>query len=476
MHKKTWHGFYFNIYQYKNFEKYILISFIFSLSVKMNYINFVKYNFMVLFFVFSIMFILSNNSYKTFAQLDTNNFHYQYYLDEENIHIPDQFIIYLKDNSNNNFNTLDPEEFYETELKNTGTELLYTYNYVTKGLAIKIPDENVLEILKRNPNVEYIGQDMIVSIFSNQKVFTQINHQELPMGIDRVDGDLSPTRNNINSINADIAVLDTGIDLDHEDLNVYQQISFIPNTNSADDDHGHGTHIAGIAAAKNNELGTVGIAPGARLWAVKVLEETGIGDMSTLVKGLDYVAENADQIDVAVLSLGCECKSNALDIAVNNVVNLGVTLVVAAGNDGTNAETFSPANNPNVITVSAIVDTDGKCGGNGQSTSYGQDDTLATFSNYGDIVDISAPGVEIFSTYKSNSYTSLSGTSMAAPHVAGAAALYKSIHQDATPSEIKNHLVNSGTELSDFCDGNGHGYFSADKDNFNEPLLYLGKD
>lgn len=442
----------------------------------MNYINFVKYNFIVLLFVFSIMFILSNSSYTAFAKLDTNNFHYQYYLDEENIHIPNQFIIYLKDNSNNNFNTLDPEEFYETELKNTGTELLYTYNYVTKGLAIKIPDENILEILKRNPNVEYIGQDMIVSIFSNQKVFTQINHQELPMGIDRVDGDLSPTRNNINLINADIAVLDTGIDLDHEDLNVYQQVSFIPNTNSADDDHGHGTHIAGIAAAMDNELGTIGIAPGARLWAVKVLEGTGIGDMSTLVKGLDYVAENADQIDVAVLSLGCECKSNALDIAVNNVVNLGVTLVVAAGNDGKNAKTFSPANNPNVITVSAIVDTDGKCGGNGQSTSYGQDDTLATFSNYGDIVDISAPGVEIFSTYKSNSYASLSGTSMAAPHVAGAAALYKSTHQDASPSEIKNHLVNSGTEFSDFCDGNGHGYFSADKDNFNEPLLYLGKD
>lgn len=442
----------------------------------MNYRNFVKYNFIVLFFVFSIMFILSNDSYKTFAQLDTNNFHYQYYLDDENIHIPDQFIIYLKDNGNNNFNTLDPEEFYETELKNTGTELLYTYNYVTKGLAIKIPNENVLEILKRNPNVEYIGQDMIVSIFSNQKVFTQLNHQELPRGIDRVDGDLSSARNNINSINADIAVLDTGIDLDHEDLNVYQQVSFIPNTNSADDDHGHGTHIAGIAAAKDNSLGTVGIAPGARLWAVKVLEGTGIGDMSTLVKGLDYVAENADQIDVAVMSLGCECKSNALDIAVNNVVDLGVTLVVAAGNDGTNANTFSPANNPNVITVSAIVDTDGKCGGNGHSTSYGQDDTLAKFSNYGDIVDISAPGVEIFSTYKSNSYTSLSGTSMAAPHVAGAAALYKSTHQDATPIEIKNHLVNSGTELSDLCDGNGHGYFSADKDNFNEPLLYLGKD
>lgn len=442
----------------------------------MNYINIVKYNFIVLFFFFSTVFLLLNGLNDTFSQLDTNNFQYQYYLDEKNIKIPDQFIIYLKDNGNNDFNSLNPEEFYETELKNTGTELLYTYNYVTKGLAIKIPDEDILELLERNPDVEYIGQDMIVSIFSHQKIHTQLNHQQLPVGIDRVDGDLSPTRANINSINVDIAVLDTGIDLDHNDLNVYQQVSFIPNTNSADDDHGHGTHIAGIAGAKDNSFGTVGIAPDARLWAIKVLEGTGVGDMSTLIKGLDYVAKNSEQIDVAVLSLGCECKSNALDIAVNNVVNSGVTLVVAAGNDGKNAETFSPANNPNAITVSAIVDTDGKCGGKGQNTFYGKDDTLATFSNYGNVVDISAPGVEIFSTYKSGSYASLSGTSMAAPHVAGAAALYINTHQNASPSDIKNHLISSGTKLSDFCDGNGHGYFSADRDIFNEPLLYIGND
>lgn len=442
----------------------------------MNYINIVKYNFIVLFFFFSTIFLLTNDLNEIVAQLDTNDFQYQYYLDERNIKIPDQFIIYLKDNPNNDFNSLNPEEFYETELKNTGTELLYTYNYVAKGLAIKIPDEHVLELLKRNPDVEYIGQDMFVSIFSHQKISTQLNHQQLPVGIDRVDGDLSPSRTNINPINVDIAVLDTGIDLDHNDLNVYQQVSFIPNTNSADDDHGHGTHIAGIAGAKDNSFGTVGIAPDARLWAIKVLEGTGVGDMSTLIKGLDYVAKNAEQIDVAVLSLGCECKSNALDIAVNNVVNSGVTLVVAAGNDGKNAETFSPANNPNAITVSAIVDTDGKCGGRGHNTFYGEDDTLATFSNYGNVVDISAPGVEIFSTYKSGSYASLSGTSMAAPHVAGAAALYINTHQNASPSDIKNHLVSSGTKLSDFCDGNGHGYFSADRDTFNEPLLYIGND
>ena len=329
--------------------------------------------------------------------------------------------------------------------------------------------DKVLEQLKNNPSVVYIGNDRKISTF----VDTQIENQVIPQSVDRVDGE---SLNNINSnfVDADIAILDTGIDLDHADLNVFHERSFIPGTINADDDHGHGTHLAGVAAAKDNSFGVVGIAPGARLWAIKVLESSGTGEISTLIKGLDYINQKPNQVDVAVLSLGCECESGALDIAIHNSIKAGITIVVAAGNEGKNARTFTPANNPEVITVSAIADTDGKCGGKGLASPYGADDMLASFSNYGDVVDISAPGVDIYSTFKSNSYTKLTGTSMAAPHVAGAAALYKSSHPEASPQDVKNYLVTSGTHLSDLCNGNGHGYFAGDKDSFHEPLLYIG--
>ena len=323
--------------------------------------------------------------------------------------------------------------------------------------------------MKNNPSVVYIGNDRKISTFIN----THIENQIIPESVDRVDGE---SLNNINSnfVDADIAILDTGIDLDHADLNVFHERSFIPGTINADDDHGHGTHLAGVAAAKDNSFGVVGIAPGARLWAIKVLDSSGTGEISTLIKGLDYINQKPNQVDVAVLSLGCECESGALDIAIHNSVKAGITIVVAAGNEGKDARTFTPANNPEVITVSAIADTDGKCGGKGLASPYGADDMLASFSNYGDVVDISAPGVDIYSTFKSNSYTKLTGTSMAAPHVAGAAALYKSSHPEASPQDVKNYLVTSGTHLSDLCNGNGHGYFAGDKDSFHEPLLYIG--
>jgi subtilisin len=389
------------------------------------------------------------------------------YLESINI-IPNQFIIYLQDNKEES-NSIDPVEFYNSELKDTGTELLYVYYDVVKGLAIKIPNEKVLEQLKNNPLVAYIGNDRKISAF----IDTHAENQVIPESVDRVEDGASLNNINSNFVDADIAILDTGIDLDHADLNVFHERSFIPGTINADDDHGHGTHLAGVAAAKDNSFGIVGIAPGARLWAIKVLESSGMGEISTLIKGLDYINQHQNQVDVAVLSLGCECESGALDIAINNSIKAGITIVVAAGNEGKDAGTFTPANNPEVITVSAIADTDGKCGGNGPSTPYGADDMLASFSNYGDVVDISAPGVDIYSTFKSNSYTTLTGTSMAAPHVAGAAALYISLHPEASPNNVKSYLITSGTNLSDLCNGNGHGYFTGDKDNFHEPLLYI---
>ena len=174
------------------------------------------------------------------------------------------------------------------------------------------------------------------------------------------------SNNNNPTVNADIAILDTGIDLTNPDLNVYNEISFVNGTTSANDDNGHGTLVAGIAATKNNGFGVVGVAPGARLWDVKVLDSQGNGLISDIIKGVDYVTGHADQIDVVNLSFGLnDCFSPALDSAIQNSISKRIVYVGRAGNDHTDVAHYSPADFNNVIAVSAIVDTDGKCGGLG---------------------------------------------------------------------------------------------------------------
>ena len=298
----------------------------------------------------------------------------------------------------------------------------------------------------------------------------------MPKGINRVDGDLSPTKSGdgTGSVNSDIAILDTGIDINHPDLNVYKQVTFVSGTSSGNDDNGHGTMVAGVSAAKDDSQGVVGIAPGARLWAVKVLDRNGGGFDSDIIKGIDYVTDHKNEIDSVNLSFGGDGPDDALHTAISNSVAAGVTYAVAAGNEAMDAKSFVPASFPEVIAVSAIADSDGKCGSQGPSTSYGSDDTLASFSNYGSVIDLTAPGVDIQTTYKGSSYRSFSGTSASTPFVTGAAALYKSTHPGATPADIRDALRSSGSNPSSACDGKGHGYFKGDRDSTHEPLLYLG--
>jgi subtilisin family serine protease len=273
------------------------------------------------------------------------------------------------------------------------------------------------------------------------------------------------------AINAGIAIIDTGIDFTHPELNVYKQVSFVPGTSTANDDNGHGTAVAGIVAAEGN-VGAIGIAPGARLWAIKVLDKSGTGSMSSIIEGIDYVTQNAGQIDAANLSFGCKCNSSALDTAINNSVAAGVTFVVAAGNAGEDSSSWSPASNPNVISVAALADSDGKCGGLGLPTPYGPDDSLAIFSNFGSKVTIAAPGVNIHTTYIGSAYATLSGTSVAAPFVTGAAALYHSLHPTTSPAQVRSALLSLGSTASTVCNGDGHGYFN--NPHGNEPVLYIG--
>ncbi|MPZ05423.1 MAG: S8 family serine peptidase [Nitrososphaeraceae archaeon] len=291
----------------------------------------------------------------------------------------------------------------------------------------------------------------------------------------------SPEEVNVQSgpdgANVDIAVIDTGISLSHPDLNVYRNVTFVNGAVNGDDDMGHGSHVAGVAAAKDNDMGIVGIAPGARLWALKVCDELGECDILDQIEGIEYAIQHADEIDVINLSLE-NPNSPSLNKVIDEAVKAGLTVVAAAGNYGEDASNTTPANNPNVITVSAIADTDGVCGGIGPGVPEDvagepmNDDTFAYFSNFGPPVQIAAPGVGILSTLNGTGYGVDSGTSMAAPHVTGAAALFKIENPDSTPQEIRNMILDSSSTPDTVCDAGPQGYFAGDRDVLSEPLLF----
>jgi subtilisin len=297
------------------------------------------------------------------------------------------------------------------------------------------------ERLARDPNVRAVVPDRRV----------QTTAQTVPTGIRRIDGPLSGTisGNGSGRVDVDIAVLDTGIDTDHPDLNVVGGVNCSTGTGH-EDANGHGTHVAGTAAALDNGAGVVGVAPGARLWAVRVLDDTGNGSWSSVICGVDWVTAHASDIEVANLSFAGPggpgtCNDGALREAICRSVDAGVTYTVAAGNSAVDVAGQVPASFPEVITVSALADFDGLPGGLARATCRsGRDDTLADFSNYGAGVDLIAPGVCITSTWKDGGYNTTSGTSMASPHVAGAAALYLSDHPGATPPVVGAALKAAG--------------------------------
>ncbi|CAN5521116.1 subtilisin AprE [soil metagenome] len=326
-----------------------------------------------------------------------------------------------------------------------GARVAHVYEHALKGYAATVPDSRIDELR---------SDDRVVSVSRDQKV--TLAAQTLPTGIDRVDGELSSTvsGNGSGSVGVDVAVIDTGIDVDHPDLNVVGGVN-CSTGRSYDDGNGHGSHVAGTIAAKDDSNGVVGVAPGARLYAVRVLNNRGSGSFSSIICGVDWVTARAGTIEVANMSLGgsgtdpsaAGCSTgNALHDAVCESVAAGVTHVVAAGNSFADAKNFVPAAYDEVITTSALADFDGEPGGAGTPTCRSDvDDTFANFSNYGGDVDLIAPGVCIESTWKGGGYNTISGTSMASPHAAGAAALYLSTHPGTSPALVKSALQGAGT-------------------------------
>ena len=288
-----------------------------------------------------------------------------------------------------------------------------------------------------------------------------------------------------------VAVIDTGIDFCHPDLagNYVEGINYIDNTQPPKDDNGHGTHVSGIIAAQQNDTGVVGVAPNAKLLAAKVLDASGSGSLSTIINALDWAVQKGAR--VANLSLGASdfwcafglCGAGSECTAISNAVASGMVVVVAAGNAADEALSYTPANCQDSLTVTAFADSDGASGGIGPTMRGGAelDDTFAqSFSNHSvyywdmdgsgtftiadhPVVDIMAPGVEILSTMPtydvtltttygiSKNYGVLSGTSMATPHVAGAAALYIGANMGATADAVRQALVTKGE-----CPGGGY--------------------
>jgi subtilisin len=340
-----------------------------------------------------------------------------------------------------------------------GLAVSHTYSHAFNGFAARIPDAQLAK-LQADPRVVSIVADRYVFVDAKPTPPPPAN-QVLPTGINRVDAELSATADidNVDErVNVDVAVIDTGIDMDHADLYVVGGYNCILPGSVPEDDNGHGSHVAGTIGAKDNTIGVVGVAPGARLWAVKVLNKRGSGTWSQIICGIDWVTANAVTIEVANMSLGgggteTGCDDGGMNEAICNAVNAGVTFVVAAGNESDDAAYHVPAAYDQVITVSALDDRDG---------SADTIDTFASFSNYGADVDLIAPGVYIYSTYKGGGYVTMSGTSMASPHVAGGAALYKATHPSATPAQVKSALQAAGT-----LDWND----AADPDPIKEKLL-----
>jgi subtilisin family serine protease len=325
--------------------------------------------------------------------------------------IPGQYVVLLKDGvtsvKSSKLGYQDAQVLMRSEMKKVlavskipDREGLQYYTASTEGFAVKLSDEEAAN-LQKNPGVLGVWPDRAITLAKPTKPPTPVPGEVTPAGITRVGGGATYTGSH------KAWIIDTGIDLTHPDLNVdaAKGISYVPRVTSPNDDNGHGTHCAGIVAAIDNEIGVVGVAAGATVVPVKVLDRRGSGYMSTIIAGVDYVTGNATSGDVVNMSLGGSAY-DPLDIKVEGMGTAGLFVALAAGNEGDDANNHSPAraDHPNLYTVSACNSSD----------------VWAYFSNYGNPpIDFCAPGVSIFSLYKNGGTATMSGTSMAAPHVCG---------------------------------------------------------
>jgi subtilisin len=317
------------------------------------------------------------------------------------------YIVLLNENSSRiaaDPGYLERQAFSLMETHNIDTDRIQmTLQGEANGFVAKLSSYQAEQLAADN-NVKYVEPDRVIKL--GTPCFTLVAPTTAQWGVRRTGvGD---------GTGKTVWVIDTGVDFAHPDLLVDQARSrnFIETQSSATDDNGHGTHVAGIIAALNNNTGVLGVASGAKIVSLKVLNSTGEGNTSYIFQALNHINQLAVAGDVVNMSLGSDTVSTALDNTVKQIAAKGILFSIAAGNEHISANLSSPAraNHPNIYTVSAI-DSTGR---------------FANFSNYGnDVVDYAAPGVSIVSTYFGGRYARLNGTSMAAPHMAGILLLNK---------------------------------------------------
>ncbi len=319
----------------------------------------------------------------------------------------------------------DPDESY---LQSMGGRLIKELPLLNAAV-VEVPAEGDAGIMAEIPGVARIDDDLQIHAYGAlgcclwHCLRDKQSPQTVPWGLQAVEAERAWEYTRGEGIS--IAVIDTGIDHTHPDLkdNLGEGYNVLKPGSAPDDDNGHGTHVAGTIAAIDNSFGVVGVAPRARVHAVKSLDRFGNGFLSDLIEALDWCVSNG--IRVVNMSLGSPEGNESFHEAIKRAYNAGVVLVAAAGNEGGVGDTVGyPARYPETIAVSAI-DVESKMPG---------------FASRGPDVDVLAPGVKILSTWPGNQYRELNGTSMATPHVAGIAAMVLATHKGFTPDQAKRHL------------------------------------
>jgi aqualysin 1 len=335
--------------------------------------------------------------------------------------IPEQFIVVFDETVTGPEGEFSMSEQVAEQMVITyGGKIKRVYKHALNGFAVEMP-KDVAVALSNDPRVLYVEEDGVMEASAVQT--------GAPWGLDRIDQRDRPLSGtytyNWTGSGVRAYVIDTGIRTAHAQFGGRAAVSFDAFGGNGQDCNGHGTHVAGTIGGA-----TYGVAKSVLLRAVRVLNCSGSGSTSGVIAGVDWVRQNHTAPAVANMSLGGPA-SSSLDTAINNLHNAGVTIVVAAGNENQNACNVSPARAVNAVTTG--------------STTSG--DVRSSFSNWGTCVDIFAPGSSILSAwYTSNTATAtISGTSMASPHVAGVAALYKQANPSASPTTIRNAIVNGST-------------------------------
>lgn len=334
--------------------------------------------------------------------------------------VPNSYVVKLKDTPASMSAT---EATANAVAARNGGGVDRVFGSALRGFTVKL-SERQAKRLAADPAVEYVEQDQVFHADT-----TQANPPS--WGLDRIDQASLPLSSSYNYTSTgsgvNVYVIDTGVRISHSTFGgrAKNGYDFVDGDAVAQDGNGHGTHVAGTIAG-----GTYGVAKGATVYGVRVLDDAGSGTTAGVVAGIDWVTANAIKPAVANMSLGGGA-STTIDAAVNRSIAAGVTYAVAAGNSNANASSYSPARVAAAITVGATTSTDAR----------------ASYSNYGSVLDIFAPGSSITSSWNTSdtATNTISGTSMATPHVAGVIARYLQNNTSATPAQVSSALTSGAT-------------------------------